>query len=218
MHGLSTPLGVAQGCPEPGTAELDGELPALLALSRCPSSAPHVWLFHSVRVAPAPAGPPAALPLPETNGNVGTASCKAQRFGKAEVNIFRVLRPAWDTRGKQCSWCTCFSQSTPPGVKARTGLYVHAALPASFPQRCWVGLWMGQSWDRARGCLRRSLCMQGIGQRACGVVPGLWLLLLYVPLPCLTCSQPGSAIGCPQLYVSFCLSCIIPSVWSAWNV
>lgn len=46
----------------------------------------------------------------------------------------------------------------------------------------------------------------------------LWLLLLYVPPPCLTCSQKCKAIECPQLYISFCLSCIIPSVWSAWKV
>ena len=39
-------------------------------------------------------------------------------------------------------------------------------------------------------------------------------VLPSVPLPHLTCSQQRSAIGCPQLYIALCWSCIIPSVWS----
>lgn len=59
-----------------GTAEHDAELPTLLAVLCCFPSAPHLWLFRSVTVAPATAGPPAALLPPERDGNVGTVSCK----------------------------------------------------------------------------------------------------------------------------------------------
>lgn len=108
--------------------------------------------------------------------------------------------------------------------------YICSVLPGSFffltsSLYCWVG----QRRDSTRQPLQ-FMCAGTMAKVHPGHGPGaagvgwhhhstqLWLLLLYMPLPCLTCSQRCKAIECPQLYISFCLNCVIPSVWSAWKV